>query len=121
MSTTVTLSRAQAIGRLAAGIAVLATAGWAANMGNTLNITTGTTITRDWSTTSTQGFVYGPKQSYSVAGSSTTTHIYLPYGDADGVYYGDSGVGFQNAGLNQFALASNLVGLCAVLPAHNPR
>ena len=76
-------------------------------MGNTLNITTGTTVTRDWGTIVAQGFVYGPKQSYSVSGSNTTTHIYLPYGDANGVYYADNGVGFTNAAAEALAMATN--------------
>lgn len=97
MLTTFIPSRTQAVGRLAAGLALVAAAGWAANFGNTLNITTGTEIIRTWDTTVAQGFVYGPKQSYSVAGTSTNTHIYLPYGDANGVYYDANTVSFQNA------------------------
>jgi len=59
----------------------------AATINNTLNITTGTAITRTWADVQTAGYAYGAKQSYSVSGSSTTTHIWMPYGDTNGVYY----------------------------------
>lgn len=110
MLTTFTSSRIHDVGRLFAGLAILTTTGWAANVGNTLNITTGTTITRGWDTIVSQGYVYGAKQSYSVAGTSTSTRIYLPYGDVNSAYYTADTLAFTNAGVSQKAVAASVNG-----------
>ncbi len=110
MTATSSPLRTLAAGRLFMGCAVLAAAGWAANVGNTLNITTGTAITRDWGTIVDDDYAYGAKQSYSVSGSSTTTRVYLPYGDIDGAYYTADTLAFTNVGESEKAVAYSVYG-----------
>ena len=79
----------------------------AATINNTLNITTGTAITRTWADVQTAGYAYGARQSYSVSGSSTTTHIWMPYGDTNGVYYNLEWVTLTNPSGGQVGLVAN--------------
>ncbi|MFA5206960.1 MAG: hypothetical protein WC708_21370 [Lentisphaeria bacterium] len=79
----------------------------AANINNTLNITTGTAITRTWADVQTASYAYGAKQSYSISGSTTTTHIWMPYGDTNGVYYDLQWVTLTNPSGGQVGLVAN--------------
>ena len=88
-------------------LTALAAPSHAASIGNILDIATGTAITRTWEQVQTANYAYGAKQSYSVSGSSTTTHIWMPYGDTDGVYYDLQWVSFTNPGAGQVGLVSN--------------
>ncbi len=66
----------------------------AATTGNTIEITTGMDIVRPWADVVNANYAYAPQQSYDAA--TETTHIYLPYGDTDGVYDKLISVGLSN-------------------------
>jgi len=99
-----------------AGLTAFETALQAApNQGNMLNISTGVSIDRpSWdSVVVPSGFAYGTKQSYNSA--TNETHIWLPYGNTDGVYYSYKNINFYNpsadgnstAGLDNTATNAN--------------
>lgn len=82
-------------GAMVVGTTLLAATSWGANIGQTINITPGVDIVRTWTDVQNAGYVYGAKQSYdSLAG---TTHVWLPYGDVNGVYYDADTISFINA------------------------
>lgn len=86
-----------------AALSLLATSGWAAMTGNTINVTTGTTITRTWQQIQDANYAYAPMQTYTA--SSNATKVYLPYDYTDGVYYGYSAIDF---GANEWGCRSFL-------------
>lgn len=81
---------------------LLAATSWGAMWGNTMNITTGADIVRTLTDVQNAGYVYGAKQSYD--GLAGTTHVWLPYGNADGVYYDANNVGMSEAGAGTLAM-----------------
>jgi len=80
----------------------------ASTMGNTLNITTGTTIERTWADVVADNYAYGAKQSYDSA--TNETHIWLPYGNTDGVYYDADHVNFRDPSGGDFGIVFTNVG-----------
>jgi hypothetical protein len=79
---------------------------YATTFGHTMEIATGVTIDRTWTDVVDANYAYGAKQSYdSVTGE---THIWMPYGATDGVYFAASNVNFVTpSGGNTGMIASS--------------
>lgn len=87
--------------------------GHAATTGNTINIVTGQTITRTWADVVAASYAYAPKQSYDAA--TSTTHIWLPYGNTDGVYYQLQNITFANPTAASASTISSSIGSSSTL------
>lgn len=70
---------------LLAQASFLAASAMAAMDGNTMEITLGKVIERNWADVQKGKYAYAAKQDYNVGRKET--HIYLPYGRTDGVYF----------------------------------
>ena len=80
----------------------------AATVGNTMEIAVGTNVVRTWAQVQTDGYDYGAKQSYD--SGTKETHIWMPYGNTDGVYYAIDNVNLSNPSGASRGTASNYNG-----------
>lgn len=76
------------------GLGLAAATAHADMWGNTIDVTTEMDIDRTWDDVVAANFVYGPKQSYDAMAKET--HVWLPYGNTEGLYYSGSTVGFED-------------------------
>ena len=98
--------------KAAVTLSLLTATGWAAMTGNTINVTTGATITRTWDEIKNAGYTYAPMQTYTA--SSSATKVYLPYDNTDGVYYDLQTIGFDNFSGNRTFMNNNAPTPCSL-------
>jgi len=98
--------------KTAAVLSLLTATGWAAMTGNTIDVTTGTTITRTWAQIQAATYAYAPMQTYTA--SSNATKVYLPYDNTEGVYYDLQTIGFSDYSGNRTFMNNNAPTPCSL-------